>query len=616
MPSINNINNGYNVNNKKVSSKLTFEVGEKFTARIVDKGQGNDITVRLSDGWQFIAEYNGPDINVEDLKLVQFQVDGYDNGKLKLKLLKSSASAEDLSDDENFNSIIEKEGLSKEDINILKEMVEHDMSLTKENINLVKGLLQFKGKISGDSQEIKDFINKFLDSRNVNPDSAEGKNIKETLTKFFNEFKMMSDKDIFTFIENKIDFSEDNIKSFEALFKNTIDGNSPKTTIENIVKNINDQINNLSKGETISDFPSEKDIELFNQMTLDRDDNSELSQNIKQNNVVQNPIKATETYVSNDPAKKINVMDLLKTISKDYEQDIKPEEHDEFSQIKDIIGRLDDKSIKKIIEDLQINDNSKVNNLSKEASKIIEMSNKGKLEDILSRTENRQVKLTDSEYKKIVTALKEELTNSASAAKETTTTTVNNTVKNLLRADYKSIKSDIQNQINDVKDSVKNIIKHLQSDSQIADKITTMIKQNINDIKVFNSVNDQYYYMNFPVKTEAREYPCRLIIKDKRKDGKKIDKTNARMIVTIDTAHMGKIDSFVVINKNKLDVNIKCEPDFVRTISKKKNDLINGLSKLGLSVNVSVNPKEEETDITNCRKFFNDFTISVIDTMV
>ena len=39
MPAIWNVNKGYEVNNKKVSSKLTFEVGEKFNGRIVDKGE-------------------------------------------------------------------------------------------------------------------------------------------------------------------------------------------------------------------------------------------------------------------------------------------------------------------------------------------------------------------------------------------------------------------------------------------------------------------------------------------------------------------------------------------------------------------------------------------------
>lgn len=84
MPGIWNINNGYNINTKKISSKLTFEVGERFTGRVVAKGDGKDITVKLSDGWQFIAELEG-NINLDDLKLVKFQVNGFENGKLKLK---------------------------------------------------------------------------------------------------------------------------------------------------------------------------------------------------------------------------------------------------------------------------------------------------------------------------------------------------------------------------------------------------------------------------------------------------------------------------------------------------------------------------------------------------
>ena len=75
MPGIWNINNGYNMNTRKVSSKLTFEVGEKFTGRIVDKGDGKDVTIKLSDGWQFIAELDGK-VNLDDIKLVKFQVDG------------------------------------------------------------------------------------------------------------------------------------------------------------------------------------------------------------------------------------------------------------------------------------------------------------------------------------------------------------------------------------------------------------------------------------------------------------------------------------------------------------------------------------------------------------
>ena len=89
MPGIYNINNGYANNNKKISSKLTFEVGEKFTGRVVDKGEGKDITIRLSDGWQFIAETDDK-VDIEQLKLLKFEVEGFENGKLKLKILKGN----------------------------------------------------------------------------------------------------------------------------------------------------------------------------------------------------------------------------------------------------------------------------------------------------------------------------------------------------------------------------------------------------------------------------------------------------------------------------------------------------------------------------------------------
>ena len=69
MPGIWNIGNGYNLNSKKISRKLSFEAGEQFTGRVVSKGEGKDITIKLADGWQFIAELDG-DVNVEDLKLV------------------------------------------------------------------------------------------------------------------------------------------------------------------------------------------------------------------------------------------------------------------------------------------------------------------------------------------------------------------------------------------------------------------------------------------------------------------------------------------------------------------------------------------------------------------
>ena len=239
MPGIWNVNNGYNVNTK-VSSKLTFEVGERFTGRVVAKGDGKDVTIKLSDGWQFTAELDG-NVNLDDIKLVKFQVDGFENGKLKLKLAQGTAEEETIGD-ENFQEVIEKEGLSKEDIDILKKMVKHNIPLTRENINEIKGLIQFNEKMASNPKEIDAFIQTYLQSKDIPANSEEGQAVKEMLTKFLGEFKNMKSDDILAFVENKLDFSEENINSFNKLFK----GDS---SIEQILTKISDSLNSLEVSE-------------------------------------------------------------------------------------------------------------------------------------------------------------------------------------------------------------------------------------------------------------------------------------------------------------------------------------------------------------------------------
>ena len=236
MPGIYNVNNGYNVNTKKISSKLTFEVGERFTGRVVSKGDGNEVTIKLSDGWQFTAELEG-DVNLDDIKLVKFQVNGFENGKLKLKVSQGTGN-EDTIGDENFQEVIEKEGLSKEDIDILKKMVKNNISLTRENINEIKGLFQFNEKMASNPKEIDAFIETYLQSKDIQSNSEQGQVIKESLTKFLGEFKNMTQEDILSFVENNLDFSEENINSFNKLFK----GGS---SIEQILTKISDSLNSL-----------------------------------------------------------------------------------------------------------------------------------------------------------------------------------------------------------------------------------------------------------------------------------------------------------------------------------------------------------------------------------
>lgn len=564
MPGVWNVNNGYNVDSKKISSKLTFEVGERFTGRVVSKGDGKDVTIKLADGWQFIAELDD-NVNLDDIKLVKFEVDGLDNGKLKLKLVKGTTDGT-VVEDENFKEIIEKEGLSKDDIEVLKRMVKHNIPLTRENINEIKSLIQFNEKINSNSGEIDAFIEKYLQSKGIESGSEQGDAIKETLIKFLSVFKNMDVDDIITFIENKLDFSEENIDSYNKLFKED-------SSIEKLLVKIRDSL------------------------------------------------------------------DILKTISgnteskTDISEKVSSEVIEEKGNISDsLMEKLEDKQLLNTLKSI-IGDSSETRDIGRnQASSLMESFNKSRLEDILTQVEGREVSLTDSEYKKFNELINSKLPSQESLKQtlydeksnlnksiSTKDSIVRNSseefVKNILSS-KDEIKSEMKDKIDNIRDIVRGIISKTELKDVGYDKVMGLIKENINTFKVFNSISNEYYYLNIPINVENKEYPCKFIIKDNRKDGKKIDKTNAKMVVSVKTINLGEVDGYLTMKENRIDVMLKCEKEFTSILNNNKVKLVNGLGTLGLFVNVNVAEKENPVDIVSCRDFFNDFTISTIDIKV
>lgn len=638
MPGIWNINNGYNVNTKKISSKLTFEVGERFTGRVVAKGDGKDITIKLSDGWQFIAELDD-NVNLDDLKLIKFQVDGFSNGKLKLKLVQGSLGEEETTGDESFQEIIEKEGLSKDDINILKKMVRHNISLTKDNINEIKGLIQFNEKIKANPKEIDNFIQTYLQSKNILIDSEQGQAAKDALLKFFTEFKKMTPDDILAFVENNLDFSEDSIASFNKLFK----GGS---SIEQILIKISDSLNSLNISEGTLDNNTEV---IINNKIINKE--AELTKN----NLDTTTALASKLYNENDPlTRRISVLDVLKTlagnedsdlgiIQKNASQESGNANIEEAGLSSSLMEKLDDQEAVKLIktaigESLATSDGPKT-----QAERLIESTNKSKLEGILSKLEGRDIKLTDSEFKAFSQLLndkiqvkevnQENLINDKTIIqpKEVTTNVTKesaifkesieklNNSTDLLKGNLDNkelIKTEMKDKIDNIRDIVKNLVAQTELKDDGYEKIMNLIKSNINDIKVFNSISNEYYYLNIPINTNNQEYPCKLIIKDSRKDGKKIDTTNTKMVVSVKTVNLGEVDGYLTMKENRIDVNLKCESEFTSVLNNNKSKLANGLSTLGLFVNISVSVKDKPADLVSCRNFFNDLTISAIDIKV
>jgi hypothetical protein len=625
MPGIYNINNGYNANTKKVSSKLTFEVGERFTGRVVSKGDGKDVTIKLADGWQFIAELQ-ESVQLDDTKLVKFQVDGFQNGKLNLKMVKGSEDDEILGD-ENFQEVIEKEGLSKGDIDVLRGMIKHNISLTRENISKIKGLIQFNEKIASNPKEIDSFVQTYLQSKNITDNSEQGQATKELLTKFLGEFKNITSEDILTFIENNLDFSEENINSFNKLFKRD-------SSIEQILEKINESLKSI-------DSVTENNIETeMNNKSINIE--AELTKNITDNNT----IVASKVYNKNDPlTNKINILDILKTLagSENSELDVVQRNAGKESNISNfeklnlsvsLIKKLEEPEVAKLIKDTIGNSITTNDTPKTQAQNLIESSNKFKLEGILSNMEGKEVKLTDEEFKafgqlinnkdQVKEILKEiELDNKSNIETKTVLTNAEKEAviikENLGESNLdnkESIKTEMKDKINNIRDIVKYLINQTDVNESVHEKIMNLVKSNMNDIKVYNSISDEYYYLNIPITAEGNKYPCKLIVKDNRKDGKKIDTTNTKMVVSVKTINLGEVDGYLTMRENKIDVKLKCESNFTSVLNNNKFKLVDGLATLGLFVNISVSTKEKPIDLVNCRNFFNDLTMSTIDIKV
>ncbi len=634
MPGIWNVNNGYNINTKKVSSKLTFEVGEKFTGRVVEKGDGKDVTIKLADGWQFIAQLEG-DVNLDDIKLVKFQVDGFQNGKLNLKLVQGVTDEENIAD-ENFQEVIEKEGLSKEDIDILKKMVKHNISLTKENINEIKGLFQFNEKMAANPKEIDAFIETYLQSKDIPVDSEEGQATKQLLTKFFSEFKNMTKEDILAFIENNLEFSEESITSFNKLFKG---GDS----IEQILKKIRDSLNELDISNNVEDNNVET---IINNKLVNKE------AGVIKNTLDNTKLLASKAYNENDPlSKKINILDVLKTLarSEDSELDIiqknvnkENAQGEKVNLPASLVEKVEDKEVVKLIKGIIGNNLTNIDAPKTQAERLIESTNKTKLEGLLSNIEGKEVKLSDQEFKafkeifnnKVAEkpVLQEAVVNDRNVIqpKEVSTSVIKEATvakESLVKPNFEgiikgnldpaeAIKADMKAKIENVRDIVKSLISQTELKDANYEKIMNLVKNNINDFKVFNSISNDYYYLNIPILAENKEYPCKLIIRDNRKDGKKIDSTNAKMVVSVKTINLGDVDGYLTMRENKINVNLKCDRDFTSILNQNKSKLVNGLASLGLFVNVTVSTKERPVDLVSCRNFFNDLTISTIDIKV
>ncbi|WP_160674252.1 hypothetical protein [Clostridium sp. C8-1-8] len=752
MPAIWNVNNVYSTGNKKLSSKLTFEVGEKFSGRVVKAlDDKKEVMVKLVDGWQFAAEVDTP---IEEMKegLVRFQVEGFVDGKLKLKLIsgddKGGSTASDPIDD-----FIKSEGLSPEDKDVVKLMIKFDMHITRENIVRLKSIMNFKDKLQGNSKEADIFIERYLAIKGMDKNSEEGKKAQKLLRDFFVGFNSLNKDELMMMMESGIDLTSDNIESFKKLSQNFSKVFEDISSITTELKSLELQSpDNSTYKEQITPKAIMQDKIISDAKFGTEATPSELASN----NVKAKMLNTLYSSGNN----KINILQLLKSMTANDNDILRYTLRDvlsnnkssfvlngEYETLDNKVAALSDKDIMNTIKEAMVsadNEHGQVTKANVEDAiykildRRINISNKdfNKLQDVVrlineSKVENNKFNdstnkinnnnssrgLSDSqtnnsavavlekeivtdndfmtetnseqdgkievgaklssneviknqisgrnvEIKDMLKSILSKLEDVTSVSKGSLSKSLDDIVESVLKDQYKEVdigandvktvidtnKSDLSD-IDSKTDIVKNLlnkdgldkllgdkIKNLDENTKakvldkinsniksqlegvfsekLGEKVMELLKNNINDFKVFNSINNQYYCLDLPLQLREKDYPCKLIIKDNRKDGKKVDSTNVKLVVTVKTFNLGNIDGYLNLKNKILNVDIKCEERFVKPLELGKAKLNNALKDMGFVSNIVVSKKLEEVTLVNCRNFFDDKNISAINVTV
>ena len=517
--------------------KISFSKGDIFNGKIKTQDSTGKIVVELKDGWMFEALLEG---NIEDQldKDAFLKVVGYSNGKLKLQVL------ENLEIDHKQDAgeeIIEEGfnlkniGLNKEDISFIKSLLKHNIPLTKENVSEIKSLISFRDRLINNNEESNESINKSLTSKNISKDSIEGQNIIKTLDGFIEKFKNLTDDDVLLFKNSSIELNEENIKSLEVIKRDN-----------GVIKTLNDLKASIFKdGEIIENFETE--IDIVEKNNIESKSNNEEIEILKKDTNVEN-----SKEIANDIK---DIHKFEKYFSKDSIKDT----------IKEFINTTNSESKDKINEFLE-----------SELKDIIDKP----IEEILDKLNSDKFNI---EEKEIINKFKEFILNKfKNEASE-------------MKSNKESIKESIELQSKDIKDLVKLLLK----ENVDVDKVVTTFKEQFTTIKVFNNLSKDMYILDVPVKVQDDIYDCKLIVKDERGKGKKIDSSNVRLFASVSTINMGDVDAVISVLDKNINVNLKIKKEFIGAIEGSRNILMEKLRGLGYSPVINVTERTEKVDVSS-----------------
>ena len=645
MSVISNVGILQNSHNKKAFSKLSFEVGEKFNARIVSTDQQKgEVNLKLADGWQFTAKLDKPLKQDTDGNLIRFEVEGFEDDKLKIKLIYEDKEAKTpenhILEDLNKGKLVSSD---KGDALLFEKMVKHNMPLTKDNITDIKNLVDFKEKIFLSVAKEEVFIAKYLSSRGIDINSEKGKEITIILKDFFQALKNLNVDEILLFKENNIELTKGNLDSFIKLFKGESAIYTNLKNINNFLLNdditkgyiqeeefvdvglsnnskgirpdkvVNNNIQIMDKVQNVDKFNNNTNIkEVVNLMNRELVD---LGINHRILNSTIETVRQSESLKQSEALKLGNIninidtiKDLVNKVLKEQQISLSPDNHAKLiSNLgeKLNISQLEPKGVD--LNDINKNEELPSNNSSKNTLNEGETGSKS----AISNKINGYGK--NNSLNEIISMIKKEL-----GISEPEKGVINN-----IQGKAEKVTTDIliKEQIKLKTEEIRNIVKDVMENKlnlkpETYEKVMNGFSQRINDIKVFNSLSEQYYYLDLPISVKENEYQLKLIIKDDRKKGKKIDSKNVRIATRVKTINMGTVEAYIKINNNNMSIDINCDKYWVKVLDLGKEKLIKDLSTLNYRVNVKVNKKDSEFTLASCREFFDDRSFNAINTKV
>lgn len=563
MAGVYNVDNIYRLSNRRAIGKVSFNIGDRFNGRILKKIDPASAIIRLGEGIDFEIDVEG-DFSKLKFGATKFEVCGFKHGKLQLKIIDIN-DALDLNIGNNLSSNISNEI----DDDLLQGLLKFNIPVTKENIKEIRGVFEFIEKINSNSEEIDKFIDKYLISKNI----GDNKDIQNNLKGFLNSLKTLNKEDILFLKENNIDLNKNNIDSFNKLFKNNDEN------IFNVLSNLKESLD-------------ETNIKLDSNIKLQIDI---IKEKIVENNIregVEN--KVYEKQVSNN---KIDSLSSLENISNDsLDSESQNAIKDINNIVKNIVNSKNEIGLKsQLVIDIikSINDKFESNgDISKD-----------EMNKIISKLIDKPVQLTDANYKTIkddFILLKSKIDSNK-----------------LHDIDIpKEVKNEILSKSNEAKEILKDILTFNKYKGAGEEKVFELIKNSMPDIKLMNKINNEYYFFESPIKILDNEYPCKLIIKDNRKDGKKIDSKNIKLILSVNTVNLGVIDTFIKVLDRSMNIEFKCNEESFSLLDKTKIEIKNVLEKLGYISNISLNVRREDVTIVNSRGFFDENNRTNLDIKV